>query len=39
MNRDTNINVEYLKAISGKFDLDTIFNIDLNGKSNYSSLK
>ena len=33
MNRDTNINVDYLKAVSGKFDLETIFNLDLNGKS------
>lgn len=33
MNRDTNVTTDYLKAVSGKFDLDTIFNLDLNGKS------
>lgn len=34
MLKELNLSDEYLKAMSGKFDIDTIFNIVLVDKSN-----
>ncbi len=34
MIKELNLSVDYLKAISGKFDVETIFYLNLQDKSN-----
>ena len=33
MIKDVNLSDEYLKAVTGKFDLETVFNLELVNKS------